>query len=140
MDCGKITYTSGNSNISVCAKTHEKIRIPMEKYFSDGVPSENNTQKQNDRKIEFFYQFAVRNSFCVGLTRTEKSRSPRLKLIFLCGYPHRKKKQTHTKKHILFPSVRLTHRKIPFIQTKNRGSVQPSSQKKEQQTFNIYLS
>ena len=86
------TFTTGNSNISVCTKTHGKIRIPTEKYFSDGVPSENNTQKYNDRKIEFFCGFTVRNNFSVGLTRTEKLYSPRLKLIFLCVNPHRKKK------------------------------------------------
>ena len=41
----EVGYTNGNSNISVCAKTHGKIQIPTEKYFSDDVPSENNTQK-----------------------------------------------------------------------------------------------
>ena len=38
-------YTTGISIFSVGAKTHGKIRIPSEKYFSDGVPSENNPQK-----------------------------------------------------------------------------------------------
>ena len=57
------TVTTRNSNISVCAKTHGKIRISTEKYFSDGVPSENNTQKENDRKIEFFYGFTAETIF-----------------------------------------------------------------------------
>jgi len=58
--------TTGNSNTSVCVKTHGKRRIHTEKYFSDGVPSENNTQKYNDKKITFFCEFAIRNSFSVG--------------------------------------------------------------------------
>ena len=33
------------------AKTHGKIRIPSEKYFSDGVPSEKYPRKYNDRKF-----------------------------------------------------------------------------------------
>ena len=37
--------------------------MPSEKYFSNGVPSEKYTQKYNDRKINFFYVFAVTNSF-----------------------------------------------------------------------------
>ena len=42
---GVETCTTGNLNTPVRAKTHRKMRIPTEKYFSDGVPSENNTQK-----------------------------------------------------------------------------------------------
>jgi len=84
--------TTGISLFSVGAKTHRKIRIPSEKYFSDGVPSEKYPQKYNDRKIEFFCGFTVRNNFSVGLTRTEKLCSRRLKLIFLCVNPHRNKR------------------------------------------------
>ena len=87
-----ISPTTGISLFSVCAKTHRKMRIPSEKYFSIGVPSEKYPQKYNDRKITFFCEFTVRNNFSVGLTRTEKLFSPRLKLIFLCVNPHRKKK------------------------------------------------
>ena len=58
--CWKLEYSC------VCVKIHGKKRIRTEKYFSDGVPSENNTQKYNDGKISFFYEFAVRNSFSVG--------------------------------------------------------------------------
>ena len=77
---------------SVCAKTHRKIRIPSEKYFSDGVPSEKYPQKYDDRKIQLFCVFAVRNNFSVGVTRTEKLGLARLKIKFLCIIPHRKKK------------------------------------------------
>ena len=90
--------TTGILNFSVRAKTYGKIRIPSEKYFSDGVPSEKYPQKYNDRKIEFFCRFTVRNNFSVGLTRTEKLCSPRLKLIFPCVNPHRKKRNKRTEK------------------------------------------
>jgi hypothetical protein len=110
--------TTRNLNTSVCAKTYRKMRIPTEKYFSDGVPLENNTQKWNDRKIEFFYRFAVRNSFSVGLTHTEKLRSPRLKIIFLCGYPYRKK-GINAQKNVFFWRFRRTHRKISFAHIKH---------------------
>ena len=66
--------TTGISHFSVCAKTHRKIRIPSKKYFSDSVPSEKYTRKYNDRKIQLFYVFAVRNNFSVGVKRTEKLR------------------------------------------------------------------
>ena len=66
--------TTGISHFSVCAKTHRKMRIPLEKYFSDGVPSEKYPHKYNDRKIQLFCVFAVRNNFSVGVTRTEKLR------------------------------------------------------------------
>ena len=90
------TNTTGISLFSVCAKTHRKIRIPSEKYFSDSVPSEKYPQKYNDRKIGF----TVRNNFSVGLTCTEKLCSPRLKLIFPCVNPHRKKEINAQKKRI----------------------------------------
>jgi len=67
-------FTAGISLFSVRAKTHRKMRIPSEKYFSDGVPSEKYPRKYNDRKIQLFCVFAVRNNFCVGVTRTEKLR------------------------------------------------------------------
>ena len=82
---------------SVCAKTHRKIRIPSEKYFSDGVPSEKYPQKYDDRKIQLFCVFAVRNNFSVGVTRTEKLRQPRLNLNVVCVYPHRKKEKPDRK-------------------------------------------
>ena len=45
MSFDMMANTTGILNISMRAKTHGKIRIPTEKYFFDGVPSENNTQK-----------------------------------------------------------------------------------------------
>jgi len=45
------TVTTGISIFSDGAKTHGKIRIPSENFFSDGVPSEKYPQKYNDRKI-----------------------------------------------------------------------------------------
>ena len=69
-----MTNTTGNSLFSVCAKTHRKIRIPSEKYFSDGVPSEKYPRKYNDRKVQLFCVFTVRNNFSVGVTRIEKLR------------------------------------------------------------------
>ena len=75
-------FTTENSHSSVCAKTHRKMRIPSEKY----------TRKYNDRKNQLFCVFAVRNNFSVGVTRTEKLCSARLKIKFLCIIPHRKKK------------------------------------------------
>ena len=102
------TYTTGISIFSDGAKTHGKIRIPSEKYFSDGVPSEKYPQKYNDRKIKFFCGFTVRNNFSVGLTRTEKLCSPRLKLIFLCVSPHRKK-EINAQKNTCFFSFGLVN-------------------------------
>ena len=96
-----------NLSLFLCVrKPTEKYRIPSEKYFSDGVPSEKYPQKYNDRKIEFFYRFIVRNNFSVGLTRTEKLCSPRLKLIFPCVNPHRKKNK-HTEKKELNTQKKL---------------------------------
>ena len=46
----------------------------VRKYFSDGVPSEKYTRKYNDRKIQLFCVFAVRNNFSAGVTHTEKLR------------------------------------------------------------------
>ena len=63
-----VIVTTGISIFSDGAKTHGKIRIPSEKYFSDGVPSEKYPQKYNDRKIDFFCGFTVRNNFSVGYT------------------------------------------------------------------------
>jgi hypothetical protein len=37
------------------------------------------------------YEYHQKKISDVGFTRTEKLRSPRLKTIFLCGYPHGKK-------------------------------------------------
>ena len=65
-------FTAGISLFSVRAKTHRKMRIPSEKYFSNGVPSEKYPRKYNDRKIQLFCVFAVRNNFSVGVTRTKK--------------------------------------------------------------------
>ena len=80
---GAKPYTTGISHF-VCEHT-EKMRIPSEKYFSDGVPLEKYPHKYNDRKIQLFYVFAVRNNFSVGVTRTKKLYSPRLKLnFFVC--------------------------------------------------------
>ena len=90
-------YNTGNSNTSVCAKTHRKIRIPTEKYFHDGVHSENYPQKWNDRKINCFCRFAVRNNFSIGLTRIEKLCSVKLKIKFMCIFPHRKKENPDRK-------------------------------------------
>ena len=85
------TCTTGISLFSVCAKTHRKMRILSEKYFPDGIPLEKYPRKYNDRKIQLFCVFAVRNNFSVGLTRTEKLCLARLKTKFLRGYLHRKK-------------------------------------------------
>ena len=98
------TCTTGISLFSVGAKTHRKMRIPSEKYFSDGVPSEKYPQKYNDRKIKIFCEFTVRNNFSMGLTCTEKLFSPRLKLIFLCVNPHRNKR-INAQKNTFFLSV-----------------------------------
>ena len=73
------------------------MQIPSEKYFSDDVPSEKYPQKYNNRKIQLFYVFVVRNNFSVGVTRTEKLRQPRLNLNFVCVNPHRKKEQPDRK-------------------------------------------
>ena len=75
----------------VCENTQKNTNT-IRKYFSDGVSSKKYPQKYNDRKIEFFCGFTIRNNFSMGLTRTEKLCSPRLKLIFLCVNAHRKKK------------------------------------------------
>ena len=55
--------TTGNSHSSVRAKTHRKMRIPSEKYFSDGERLEKYTQKYDVRKIDIFYVFTVRKIF-----------------------------------------------------------------------------
>jgi hypothetical protein len=41
----KLEYYWKLNTRPVCAKTHRKMQIPIEKYFSDGIPSENNTHK-----------------------------------------------------------------------------------------------
>jgi len=58
-----LSNTTGNSHSSVRAKTHRKMRIPLEKYFSDGERSEKYTQKYDVRKIDIFYVFTVRKIF-----------------------------------------------------------------------------
>jgi hypothetical protein len=72
--------TTGNSNSSMCAKTHRKIRISSEKYFT-----------HKNIMIKKFCAFAVRYHFSVGRIRTEKLVSPRLKINFLCINPDKKK-------------------------------------------------
>ena len=95
-------------------KPTEKFEYRQKKYFSDGVSSENNPQKQSDRKIDFFCGFTVRNNFSVGLTRTEKLCSPRLKLIFLCVNPHRKK-EINAQKNTCFFYCRSSELTEKFI-------------------------
>jgi len=76
------------------------MRIPSEKYFSDGVPSEKYPQKYNDRKIQLFCVFTVKQFFCGCYTHrkimfgqiknkiyahysSQKKEKPNRKIIFL---------------------------------------------------------
>ena len=58
----------------VCENTQKNTNTIRKNIFSDGVPSEKYPHKYNERKIQLFCVFAVRNNFSVGVTRTEKLR------------------------------------------------------------------
>jgi hypothetical protein len=75
------------TRILLCVrKSTEKCEYPQKNIFLT-VYRRKNTQNTH-RNI--MCGFAVRNNFFVSLTRREKLCSPRLKIIFLCRYPHRK--------------------------------------------------
>jgi len=89
--------TTGNSHSSVRAKTHRKMRIPSEKYFSDGERSEKYTQKYDVRKIDIFCVFTVRKNIFLCVVHSQKNVTARLNIFLVCVKPHRKKVKTRQK-------------------------------------------
>jgi hypothetical protein len=69
-------YTAGNSHSSVHAKTHRKMRIPSEKYFSNGERSENTHRNMMSEKLIFSVCSPSEKYFSVRSTLTEKCDSP----------------------------------------------------------------
>jgi len=64
----------------------------MEKYFSDGVPLENNI------KIKFFCGFTIRNNFSVGLTCIMFAQIKTNFSVLI----HTEKRNKRTEKHMFF--------------------------------------